>query len=371
LNNLTRSGTYNGHDLTNAPVSGWIFVQHMQNAHVADGNWAQQIVTTMGAYNDPYRTFVRSKVNGTWGSWIERSINSVDGYVTRLNAIGTDNNFIGGGVQLRGNGTANTIKPTLGFHQPGLWAGTLNQEDANTFVFRKIDGSVANLILEALYQTNPRSSDGGRGYVTTNDPRGYSNATKFVTFQAGAEFYGVTQDYQQLGAELALVANQSSGNITFSTGTKGNTAAIGDANLAMRIQSNGNITIGTPIDNGIDKLQVSGSISTSPQNGYITECGGFTPIIGDTNPIFAGSAGSVATITDLNNLARPGTYNGQNLANAPVGGWIFVQHVRHSNINYPNDWAQQIVTTMGANNTANQMYIRTKTAGTWTSWVQK
>jgi hypothetical protein len=104
--------------------------------------------------------------------------------------------------------------------------------------------------------------------------------------------------------------------------------------------------------------------------GYTTECNGYTPIIGSTNTIYAGSSSSAATITDLNNITRSGTYNGSDLTNAPVGGWIFIQHMQHSNTT-ENNWAQQIVTTMGASNTANQMYIRTKVAGTWSSWVQK
>jgi hypothetical protein len=133
--------------------------------------------------------------------------------------------------------------------------------------------------------------------------------------------------------------------------------------------NSGNILLNTNSDNGVDKLQVNGSISTAQQNGYITECGGFLPIIGDTSPSMAGASGSIATITDLNKLTRSGTYNGHDLANAPTGGWIFVRHMQHSNIG-SNVWAQQIVTTMGASNTANQAYIRTNVGGTWSQWYK-
>ena len=47
---------------------------------------------------------------------------------------GTGNDYNVGGIELTGNGTA-SILPTLGFHQPGVFAGCLQQVDASTFAF--------------------------------------------------------------------------------------------------------------------------------------------------------------------------------------------------------------------------------------------
>lgn len=43
----------------------------------------------------------------------------------RLLAVGSGNDYHTGAVELRGNGAANTIFPTLGFHQPSLYASSL------------------------------------------------------------------------------------------------------------------------------------------------------------------------------------------------------------------------------------------------------
>ncbi|WP_157352248.1 phage tail protein [Aliarcobacter butzleri] len=49
-------------------------------------------------------------------------------------------------ITVEGNGTADTVKATIGFHQPGLYAGTLSLLDANTFQFKSHNGSPATLV---------------------------------------------------------------------------------------------------------------------------------------------------------------------------------------------------------------------------------
>lgn len=57
----------------------------------------------------------------------------------------TGNSYNNSNIMVDGNGTANTIKPSIGFHQPGLYAGTLSQLDGNTFQFIKQDGNAATV----------------------------------------------------------------------------------------------------------------------------------------------------------------------------------------------------------------------------------
>ena len=87
---------------------------------------------------------------------------------------------------------------------------------------------------------SPRPGDGGIGLFGQSYSMGYTYATKFVTFQSDTEQYGITNDYGVgTGAQLSIIANQTSGNIGFYTG-----GAKGDKNERMRILSNGNVVIG-------------------------------------------------------------------------------------------------------------------------------
>lgn len=49
--------------------------------------------------------------------------------------IGSGNDFNSGGVEVQGNGTANTIFPNIGFHQPGLYASSLQLRGGADFRF--------------------------------------------------------------------------------------------------------------------------------------------------------------------------------------------------------------------------------------------
>ena len=112
-----------------------------------------------------------------------------------------------------------------------------------------------------------------------------------------------------------------------------------------------------------------GTIVTPVAGGVINAFGGYTPVIGSALTFFAGHAAPAATVTDLNDLIHAGAYNGKDLINSPLPGWVWVQHLRHCNIT-EDQWALQVVTTMGAENTGNLMYMRSKIAGDWTPWQQ-
>ena len=74
------------------------------------------------------------------------------------------------------------------------------------------------------------------------------------------------------------------------------------------------------------------------------------------------------TGTDLNAKSTTGFYKGSTLGNAPAGntGWFFVIVQGHD-----SSWATQTAITFGSGNTANQIYTRTKSSGTWGPWAEQ
>lgn len=67
-----------------------------------------------------------------WPSWGE-----VTGQPSRWVGYGTGNDYSAGSFEANGNGAANTVFPTYGFHQPGLFAGSIQMRDGSTFYFYK------------------------------------------------------------------------------------------------------------------------------------------------------------------------------------------------------------------------------------------
>ena len=64
----------------------------------------------------------------------------------------TGNDYSQLGIMVNGNGTANTIKPGIGFHQPGVFAGSIRMNDGSTFGLYTQGGSgLANLSLNGWY----------------------------------------------------------------------------------------------------------------------------------------------------------------------------------------------------------------------------
>lgn len=64
----------------------------------------------------------------------------------------SNNDYNGLGLMVNGNGTANTVKPGIGFHQPGVYAGSIRMNDGSTFGLYAQGGSgLANLSLNGWY----------------------------------------------------------------------------------------------------------------------------------------------------------------------------------------------------------------------------
>lgn len=99
-------------------------------------NWAQ----------DGYVNIVSNGDNsGYWSSTEARFHNAYF-------RIPSGNDYSQLGIMVNGNGTANTIKPGIGFHQPGVFAGSIRMNDGSTFGLYTQGGSgLANLSLNGWY----------------------------------------------------------------------------------------------------------------------------------------------------------------------------------------------------------------------------
>lgn len=82
------------------------------------------------------------------GMWTGSEFRYGHGYFKQ--ASGNDYHTLG--IMVNGNGTANTIKPGIGFHQPGVFAGSIRMNDGSTFGLYTQGGSdLANLSLNGWY----------------------------------------------------------------------------------------------------------------------------------------------------------------------------------------------------------------------------
>lgn len=82
------------------------------------------------------------------GGWQAGQFRYGHGYLKEA----TGNDYYTLGIMVNGNGTANTIKPGIGFHQPGVFAGSIRMNDGSTFGLYTQGGSgLANLSLNGWY----------------------------------------------------------------------------------------------------------------------------------------------------------------------------------------------------------------------------
>lgn len=82
------------------------------------------------------------------GMWTGSEFRYGHGYFKQ--ASGNDYHTLG--IMVNGNGTANTIKPGIGFHQPGVYAGSIRMNDSISFgIYSQGGTSLANLSLNGWY----------------------------------------------------------------------------------------------------------------------------------------------------------------------------------------------------------------------------
>lgn len=96
----------------------------------------------------------------------------------------TGNDYTGAGIMINGNGIANTIYPTISFHQPGLYAGTVSYRD-NEFYFMNINGNGFDYVRTAGF-IKAASHDGfvllgGGGHKPVSDFATSTDLSNYVT----------------------------------------------------------------------------------------------------------------------------------------------------------------------------------------------
>lgn len=88
-----------------------------------------------------------AKEVGSWGPTNARFHN-----VIFREAISND--YDGLGLMVNGNGTANTVKPGIGFHQPGVYAGSLRLDGAGGWTFAVQGGSTGGTVSAGSFYAN-------------------------------------------------------------------------------------------------------------------------------------------------------------------------------------------------------------------------
>ena len=158
---------------------GYLYVH--RNAHNADAAPAISLAigdtdTGFNWDHDGYINFVSNAVNaGYWGSTEARFHNAYF-------RIPSGNDYSQLGIMVNGNGTANTIKPGIGFHQPGVFAGSIRMNDGSTFgIYAQGGSGLANLSLNGWYTNFGYINGDGihltAGWLRTVGATGWYNET--------------------------------------------------------------------------------------------------------------------------------------------------------------------------------------------------
>lgn len=118
------------------------------------------------------------------GHWNGSEFRYGHGYFKQ--ATGNDYNSLG--IMINGNGTANSIKPGIGFHQPGVYAGSLRLDAAGSWSFCVQGGSIGGTVQGGSFYAN-----GGWLYSNVNgcETRIGSQNTSYVhiTNNASRPYY--------------------------------------------------------------------------------------------------------------------------------------------------------------------------------------
>lgn len=140
------------------------------------------------------------------GMWTGSEFRYGHGYFKH--ASGNDYHTLG--IMVNGNGTANTIKPGIGFHQPGVYAGSIRMNDGISFgIYSQGGTSLANLSLNSWYTNYGYINSDGlyltSGWFRAHGATGWCNQTYGGGMYMTDTVYVRTYNNKRLRAEkLAL-----------------------------------------------------------------------------------------------------------------------------------------------------------------------
>lgn len=284
---------------------GYLYVH--RNAYSADAAPAISLAigdtdTGFNWDHDGYINFVSNAVNaGYWGSTEARFHNAYF-------RIPSGNDYSQLGIMVNGNGTANTIKPGIGFHQPGVFAGSIRMNDGSTFgIYAQGGSGLANLSLNGWYTNFGYINGDGihltSGWFRTVGSTGWYNETyaggMYMTDSNWIRTFNGRKFYVD-NAEMDAILTQG-GLVCAGVGNSGGASGFNVYASFYGNGQHGGIEIGAS-DNvfGIgvhsnDHMYwwwtYSGSIGSSSNKSYIMDYGGgswsFTGNIGATGGITA------------------------------------------------------------------------------------
>jgi len=182
------------------------------------------------------------------------------------------------------------------------------------------------------------------------------SSNRFVMTQPGNIGIGTSTPSEKLEVNGNIGLAKTGETFIYNTQSATDSISIGGASYVsfktygggftekMRIDTSGNVGIGTSAPAAANKLEVNGRA--------------FTDQLQYTRSIDITSG-------DLDNYTTAGFYNGNSMTNAPNSGWFWVTVERYT---ADAGWCHQTATSFGSGNTANIVYTRTKTGGVWQPW---
>lgn len=242
---------------------------------------------------------------GFWGSTEARFHNAYF-------RIPSGNDYYQLSIMVNGNGTANTIKPGIGFHQPGVFAGSIRMNDESTFGLYAQGGSgLANLSLNGWYTNFGYINGDGihlsSGWLRTVGSTGWYNETY------GGGMYMVDSTYVRVYNNKSFYV---SGNILATGGITAKTTSdmrlknrVGQTDYSKKLLSLGlvfdyiyNDTAQSRIDKMVDDKRHIGLSYQAVSKILPTICGKDDDGYGYINYISPDFISLIAGATQLNTL---------------------------------------------------------------------
>ncbi|KII34842.1 hypothetical protein NL64_06150 [Pseudomonas fluorescens] len=236
----------------------------------------------------------------------------VSGGISANHIIGTGsgNDFSTGGVEIQGNGAANTVFPTLGFHQPGGYAGSLQLRAANEFrLYNQGLAAYANLTLASLSAAVNISALGNIS------AQGALSGTNISCY--GSNIAAITDGVTSIGT-INAAGNAWRGSMTMKVNDTTLYFDNGGNASNFRILADGTCAARTHLWAGASVYQNDGNVSGAVWGGYLSnflvanymQIGNVITKVSETAPLGVGAYAFMKNITGTNYGA--GTYFGGN-----------------------------------------------------------